>query len=289
MKKLMFNIPAGIPRVFQAPASAPDGDDFGGGGGGDDDPENPDGGDDDDDDDDPEETDDGDDGDDDDDPENPDDGDDDDDDKDGELGERAQKRIKKLIAERKEATAKLDAVQKQLDEAKKLAGDDGKAMIKAAEVSGILPGLMTKDEAEAFRDLADYPRVIEGLEDWLDDHNEDDEYETGGKTLTFGQVKKRLRKLRGEYADLKHEYGPRQKELKAKVREIFELGVAAQKAGWKPDGSESKPAKKKKLKTKPTATKPAGITRKAGRAEEIEVEDEDSLEAFIMADRRKKN
>ena len=264
MKFLMFNPFSAGPRVCLAPATAPDGEDADGGDNGngdnddDDDSDDTDDGDNDDDDDSDDSDDDTDDDDDSDDTDDDTDDDDDDDDaKDKELGVRAQKRIRKLIAQRKEATARLDAVQRQLDEAKKLTGDDGKALIKAAEVSGILPGLMTKNEAEAFRDLADYPRVIEGLEDWLDDHEEGDEYEVGGKTLTYGQVKKRLRKLRGEYADLKDEYGARRKELQKKVRGIFELGLKAQEAGWSPD-SKKKPAKKterKKLHDKPVGKK----------------------------------
>ena len=55
----------------------------------------------------------------------------------------------------------MKTLEKELDEAKKLSGDDGRAILAAAEASGILPGLMTKAEAEAFQDMADLPQVIE--------------------------------------------------------------------------------------------------------------------------------
>ena len=92
-----------------------------------------------------------------------DDGDDDaedDDPDDEELGARAQKRINKLIAQRKDAEARVKTLEAQLADAKKLSGDDGKAIMKAAESSGILPGLLTKAEAEAFTEMDRYRAVI---------------------------------------------------------------------------------------------------------------------------------
>lgn len=209
---------------------------------------------------------------------------DEDGDEDDGIGGRAQKRIKKLLAERKEATAKYELLQKELEDAKKLSGDDGKAMIRAAEVSGILPGLMTKEEASAFQDLEAYPGVIEHYEEWLEDHERGDEYEAGGKTMTFVEVKRRVRQLKSELEELKDTYDGRRKELKAKVKEIFETGVAAMKAGWKPGEKKSE---KKIERTKPD---PKGIRpkRDGDGAEGMEVDNEDDLEAYMARSRRKK-
>ena len=195
---------------------------------------------------------------DDDDPENQDDdeGDDDDDDEgDKDLGKGAQKRIRQLNERMKAAEGRTKDLEKQLEEAKKLSGDDGRALLAAAEATGILPGLMTKDEAKAFQDIAEIPQVIERYQDWLDENERDAELELGnGSTMSYGDVKKRVRKLRAQLEDLKDRYGDRRKELTAKVRGIFETGLAAMKAGWKPDGKKT-PAKKnerKKLHDKPT-------------------------------------
>jgi len=170
--------------------------------------------------------------------------DDDLDEDDKDLGNRAQKRIKRLIAERKEAQAKQAAAEKMLEEARKLSGDDGKAMLAAAEESGILPSLMTKAEADAFKSLADYPQVIESYEDWLDDHGSDETLTLGGKEMSYGEVKKRVRRLKSELEELKDQYGSRKKELQKKVRTIFELGLEAYKKGAKPSpgGTVKKPA-----------------------------------------------
>lgn len=222
---------------------------------------------------------------DDDDPENQDDdeGDDDDDDEgDKDLGKGAQKRIRQLNERMKAAEGRTKDLEKQLEEAKKLSGDDGRALLAAAEATGILPGLMTKDEAKAFQDIAEIPRVIERYQDWLDENERDAELELGnGSTMSYGDVKKRVRKLRAQLEDLKDRYGDRRKELTAKVRGIFETGLAAMKAGWKPDGKKT-PAKKnerKKLHDKPTGkNKPSAKPGKKANWGDVDGED-----SFIRA------
>lgn len=217
-------------------------------------------------------------------------GDDEDDDEeddpdDGEkAGRGAAKRIRQLVA-------KANSLKEELAEAKKLSGDDGKAILSAAEASGILPGLMTRDEAVAFRDMTDIPGIIDRYQDWLDDHTQDDELQLDGDTtMSYGEVKKRVRKLRATLDDLKERYGERRRELTGKVRRIFETGMAAIKAGWKPDGPKT-PAKKKGKKKATRDEAPGKGPREVRRREretDIEVEDEDSLESWIAADNRKR-
>lgn len=168
------------------------------------------------------------------------------------LGERAQKRIGKLVKERNSANAEVKRLQKELENAQKLSGDDGKAILAAASRTGILPGLMTKDEAEAFTQMSRYPRVIENYQDWLDEHENGDEYGSGDNAMSYGQVKKRVRQLTAELEELKDEYGGRQKELRQKVRKIFELGMKAYRKG-EGAGDEGKKGLKKKAKQKPSA------------------------------------
>ena len=141
-------------------------------------------------------------------------------------------------------------LQKELENAQKLSGDDGKAILAAASRTGILPGLMTKDEAEAFEAMSRYPAVIDHYRDWLDEHDTEDTYGEGDHAMTYGQVRKRVRKLAEELDDLKDQYGERRKELKGKVKRIFELGMEAYRKGaGKPD--EKKP-KAKKVQKKPS-------------------------------------
>ena len=176
----------------------------------------------------------------------------DEDEGDEQLGKRAQKRIGKLVKERNSANAEVKRLQKELENAQKLSGDDGKAILAAASRTGILPGLMTKDEAEAFTQMSRYPKVIENYQDWLDEHENGDEYVSGDTTMSYGQVKKRVRQLTAELEELKDEYGGRQKELRQKVRKIFELGMKAYRKG-EGAGDEGKKDPKKKVKQKPSA------------------------------------
>ena len=252
--------------------------------------------DDDDDDTDDDGTDDGDDGDGDDDDDgdgdDDDDGDGDDDDEgDDELGKRAQKRIRKLLAERKDAETRVKVLERQLEDAKKLGGDDGKAILTAAESCGILPGLMSKDEAEAFATMERLPAIIDMYNDWLDEHGPDDEFETGDGTMSYGQVKKRVRQLTAKRDSLKEEYGDRRKALRAKVREIFEAGLEALKERRKPSKKPSKTGKPKKERKNRIIDKPPENNRQhkrgGGNVDEMDVFDDDSLERFIQADMRR--
>lgn len=218
--------------------------------------------------------------------ENPEDASDDEDDSD--LGQRAQRRIRDLTKARNSAEAEVGKLKRELESARKLGGDDGKAFIRAAETSGILPGLMSKDEAEAFSELDDLPGLIKGYKRWINRHDRSDELELGdGKTMAYGDVQDRLEELQDRFEDLKGKYGERRNELQAKVREIFKLGEAAMKAGWKP--GKKKPEEVKKNVNRPgTGMSPKPENRKRGRAEEMDVNGDDDLEAYMAARRRER-
>ena len=198
---------------------------------------------------------------------------------DAKLGQRAQKRIGKLVKERNAANAELKRVKGELESARKLAGDDGKAILAAASRTGILPGLMTKDEAEAFENMARYPRVIERYQDWLDEHEPGDEFGNGESAMSYGAVKKRVRQLTGALEDLKDEYGARQRELRQKVRKIFDLGMKAYRKGAKADEGEGTP---KKGKSQKPSAHPHGRKPIAGGGKKVNWGDIDSTDALVL-------
>lgn len=271
------------PRLFkllgiklQAPA-----DDLGGGGAdhhGEDNGDDGDNGDDDDDE-----------GDDDDDDEGDDDegeGDDGDDDGDEDLGDGANKRIRQLNEAKKAAEGQVADLTRQLEEARKLGGDDGKAILAAAEASGILPGLLSKDEADAFSSMDQYSRVIDAYDSWLDEHEESDVFETGdGKTMSYAKVQRRVNQLRGDLDDLKSEYGDRRKELKGKVRKIFELGLEAYRKGAETGkGKNVEKGQRKKLHDRPSGKKPKADGKKMNYGT---VKSGKDMLALIMAQNKK--
>lgn len=281
------------PRMFKllgftlmAPMEAPDGDFGGGGDDGDEEREDGDSDDDEDDesdgdDDDPDDDESQDDDEDEDesDEDEDDSGDDDPEDEDlGKLSQRTQKRIKKLVAQTKD-------LQRQIDDARKLGGDDGKAIMAAATKAGILPSLMTKDLAAGLEDLADKKDALAYFGNLLD--SDDDEFEIGGKTFSRRQIERKERALTGEVRDLESQFGKGRDKAVADAKELFELGLAAKKAGWKP-GKASEKTKKKPNRDKPKETAaPKHKAHKRSVSYE-DVTDDDSLEAMIAAERRKK-
>ena len=228
-----------------------------------------------------------------------DDGDDEDDDEDEEdedddededlkgVGERAKKRIGKLTGEVKD-------LKRELEEARKLTGDDGRAILAAAETAGILPQLMSADEAKGIKELDSKTSAKKYLKKLL--RSDDDEFEIGGETRSRRWVQGELDDLEEEIGELRERYGAKRRELAEKSKRIFELGMVAQKAGWKPGekGAEKKGAARKPHKGQKTtkAAKPARkglsfINRKKGGKKDLDwgsVTDEASAEATLLAE-----
>ena len=211
-----------------------------------------------------------------------DDGDEEDDDQKG-MGKRAQKRIGKLTGEVKD-------LKRELEEARKLNGDDGKAILAAAETAGILPQLMSADEAKGIKELDSKTGAAKYLKKLL--RSDDDEFEIGGETRTRRWVQGELDDLNDEIGELRERYGAKRRELAEKSKEIFELGMAAKKAGWKP-GQKVRKARKdpgigKRSKTVTRAArKDRTLTRKNGGKKSIDwsgVTDDASAEAMILAE-----
>lgn len=191
------------------------------------------------------------------------------------LSQRTTKRIKKLVGEVKDLKA-------QLDEARKLGGEDGQAILSAATTAGVMPRLLTKEQAQGLSDLADKKSALEYFKGLLD--GDEDEFEIGGKTCSRRQLERKERTLTDEIHSLESRYGSARDKAVEKARDLFELGLAAQKAGWKP-GKKVETKKPKHDKPKKTASH-----KKGGKPNVSweDVEDDDSLEAAIMAERRKK-
>ena len=195
-----------------------------------------------------------------------------------EMGKRAQKRIGKL-------TGKVKDLERELEEARKLSGDDGKAILSAAETAGILPQLMSAEEAKGIRELDSKTGVAKYLKKLL--RSDDDEFEIGGETRSRRWVEGELDDLQDEIGELREKYGAKRSELAKKSKQVFELGMAAMKAGWKP--GEKKVKKAKKTAPAPGKKPKKGMEhlRKKGRKSEVDwgsVTDEASAEAMLLAE-----
>lgn len=203
---------------------------------------------------------------------------DDEDEEDGKLGHRAQKRIRKLNGQVKD-------LKKQLEEAQKLGGEDGQAILSAATKAGIAPRLMSKELATGLNELAEKKSALGYFKDLLD--SDDDEFEIGGKQYSRRQLERKERTLTEEVHALESKFGNGRDKALEEAKTLFELGWAAKKAGWKPEGGSGK-AKKKHKHDKP---KHKASHKKGGAYDESSwegAEDDDSLEAMIAKKRRRK-
>lgn len=203
---------------------------------------------------------------------------DDEDEEDGKLGHRAQKRIRKLNGQVKD-------LKKQLEEAQKLGGEDGQAILSAATKAGIAPRLMSKELATGLNELAEKKSALGYFKDLLD--SDDDEFEIGGKQYSRRQLERKERTLTEEVHALESKFGKGRDKALEEAKTLFELGWAAKKAGWKPEEGGGK-AKKKHKHDKP---KHKASHKKGGAHDESSwegAEDDDSLEAMIAKKRRRK-
>lgn len=204
----------------------------------------------------------------------------------GDLGQRAQKRIKKLVGRAKDAERRVKELEAELEDAKKLGGDDAETFIAAAKSAGVLPSLMSKDLAQAIERREENHGLIAYYENWLDDED-NEELEVGGRTLTRKQVRARIRDLREDSEKLDRRWGAQEKSLQEKVRDIFELGRQAMKAGWKPgkkkpgDGAAPSAPKKKPPLDHPTSER-TPARRKGGKVDWGSASGKSSLAALIQ-------
>jgi len=225
----------------------------------------------------------------------PEDNSDEDDDEDGEeddgedstFGKRAQKRIRQLIGRAKDAERRAKELEGELDDAKKLGGDDAETFIAAAKSAGVLPSLMTKDLAQAIERRDENRGLIAYYENWLDDED-NEELEVGDRTLTRKQVRARIRELRDDNERIDRRHGSEEKSLQQKVRDIFELGRQAMKAGWKPGAKKPqgragapRPPQNKEPLDKPRSEK-APSRKKGGKVDWGSAGGKDSLARLIM-------
>ena len=213
--------------------------------------------------------------------------DDEDEGEDGDLGKRAQKRIMKLVGRAKDAERRVRELEAELEDAKKLGGDDAETFIAAAKSAGVLPSLMSKDLAQAIERRDENHGLIAFYENWLDDED-NEELEVGDRTLTRKQVRARIRELRDDNERIDRRHGAAEKSLQQKVRDIFELGRQAMKAGWKP--SAKKPPQKVGSRVprdrKPPLDHPTSertpARRKGGKVDWGSAGGKDSLARLIM-------
>ena len=180
-------------------------------------------------------------------------------------------RIGKITARAKGAEEKLGAVTAERDELKQRVDRATDAVVlKAAEQIGVMPELLDKSAAGTISDYRNAKTQSEALEGWLEEHLDGDatmSLDVGGTVREFSraEVSALRRQWRAKLEALGDEAPALIREARQKTRDIFTLGLAAQKAGWKPfDKAQGGPFDK--AQGGPGTATPQAIRQGSGQA-----------------------
>lgn len=215
------------------------------------------------------------------------------------------KRIAREVGKTRAAQAKADAAEAELAGLRKRAdAEDGEAVIAAAREAGVMPEIVSAAEAKGLAELKHAKANAKALGRVLRS-NAEAEVEIDGKVYTRKQVVDAQESWEDKAEALEKRFGGVESKAREKGLEIWRLGLAAQREGWKPGGKPAKAADPDEPdeqddtdepdtpapKAKPKTDIPGGGGTKArpdGKpaAPDVEVHDERSLAAFIDADTR---
>lgn len=173
------------------------------------------------------------------------------------LPEHVQKavdaRIAKVVGKQKAAEQERDALKAERDELKasfdKVSDD---SVLRTAQEAGVLTDLLDKTDAERIGTYRTAKESVRYFSDWLEDNPyAEATLELNGREYNRAEIRAAKRQWQEKLDGLEDMPG-RMKELRERSREIVRLGIAAQKAGWKPG------AKAPAAGTKPPLPKPIG-------------------------------
>ncbi len=155
-----------------------------------------------------------------------------------EMQKAFEKRIGKFTAERKsleeraaEAEEELKALRERTD------AEDAEAVLPAAREAGVMPEMLGTAEAKGLADLSHARRNARALSEALEDQD-GDEVTVQGETYARREVKQSLRVWKEKQEALERRFGRVEERAREKCLEVWKLGLAAKKAGWKPGAGE---------------------------------------------------
>jgi hypothetical protein len=216
------------------------------------------------------------------------------------------KRISRETRKTKEAQSRAEAAERELQTLRGRADcEDAEAVLAAAREAGVMPEILTAAESKGLADLNHAKANAKALGRVLRS-TPGEELEIDGKTYTRKQVVDAQDSWEDKAVALEKRFGGVEAGARAKGLEIWRLGLAAKREGWKPGGAKPAPDADPDdpaedgagvadalpaAKPKPRTDMPAGGGPKARPTGEparpdVEVHDERSLASFIDADMR---
>lgn len=195
------------------------------------------------------------------------------------------KRIGKEVGKRKEAEEKAARALAESDLLKKrFDGENGKIVLGVAKKLGVLPELLSKEDAAGLSQLEEANDNVSALERMLDD-DEAKEFTIGNKQYSRKEVRGILRDWKSTQSELSEKFGDVSRTAAKSMQEIIALGMKAKAAGWT---GEKKPAKEpdddkggKKPSVKPATRQPGDEPLPRVADKNVSVTDRNSLAAFM--------
>lgn len=210
------------------------------------------------------------------------------------------KRIAREVSKTHEAQAKAEAATSELSELRKrVDAEDAEAVLSAAREAGVMPEIISPAESKGLADLNHAKANAKALGRVLRS-NAGEEVEIDGKVYTRAQVVDAQETWEDKAEALAKRFGGVESKAREKGLEIWRLGLAAQRDGWKPGSAPAAPVDddddeadgtQTTTQAKPKTDMPSGAgtkTRPDGppATPNVDVHDERSLASFIEADMR---
>lgn len=196
------------------------------------------------------------------------------------------KRIGKEVGKRKEAEEKAQRAQAEADVLKKrFDGDNSRMMLDIAKKHGVLPELLSKEDAAGLSQLEDANANVDVLDSLLDDEKAE-EFTIDGKQFSRKEVRGMLRDWRTKRQQLSDRYGDVSRTAAKTMQEVIALGMKAKAAGWtgekKPPAQEPDDDKREKKSVTLKTTRQPGDEPPPRAAEKtVSVSDRKGLAAFM--------
>lgn len=177
-----------------------------------------------------------------------------------------QRAVNGLLAKesrrRKEAERQLGEASRELEDFRKRYGEaDSETVLSAARSAGVMPELMTAAEADGVTKLDNAKANAKYFSRLM--RRSGEEFDVGGKKMSRADIEDSADYWEEEAEKLESRFSGVKARVAGAAQEIWRLGMAARKAGWKP-GLKSEGGRMKaeggKLKAEGGGRRPGGRT-----------------------------
>src|SRR5574343_1461432 len=150
-----------------------------------------------------------------------------------EVQRAVDQRIAKRVKAQREAEGRAKQAEDELKSFREREDAEGSELVlEAAREAGVMPQMVRPEEAKGLTELSNARANVRAFDRMLD--SDEEEFTIGGQTLKRAEVKAQKRAWDDQAQRLERRYGSVEGRAREKALEVWKLGMAAQRAGWKP-------------------------------------------------------